>query len=172
MEETRFIIKCRWVGIPVTRRCVCMHRMGHPWRISTSAKVTDQQLLLPDTGTYKLLVGDADDNDIGTYSLYLQRTNNPANPSPISFRGDRYRYDRQPGRIQDLYLQRQWGRPDIHTPERHMGLYQDYPTLCSEWYPPGNQSHTVCDLERRTDLGTTGNAPARHRQVYPACRRF
>ena len=40
---------------------------------------------LPDTGRYTLLVGDSDHTHTGTYNLYLQRTNSPANPSPIAF---------------------------------------------------------------------------------------
>ena len=45
----------------------------------------DVTQILPVTGTYTLLVGDANGDETGTYDLYLQRTNNPANPVLISY---------------------------------------------------------------------------------------
>jgi RHS repeat-associated protein len=38
---------------------------------------------LPTTGTYTLLVGDCSDTNTGTYEIYAQRLNNPANPISI-----------------------------------------------------------------------------------------
>lgn len=40
---------------------------------------------LDSTGTHVLLVGDDVGDGTGAYSLYVQRTNNPANPVPINF---------------------------------------------------------------------------------------
>jgi hypothetical protein len=40
---------------------------------------------LTSAGTYTVLVGDCTDVNTGTYSIYSQRTNNPANPSPLPF---------------------------------------------------------------------------------------
>ena len=52
---------------------------------STGGYFTDMTRPLPLTGTYTLLVGDYDGNNLGTYGLYLQRTNNSGHAEPIAF---------------------------------------------------------------------------------------
>ncbi len=42
-------------------------------------------LLLPSTGTYTLLTGDNFGDGIGTFGLFIQRTNNAGNAEPIAF---------------------------------------------------------------------------------------
>ena len=41
--------------------------------------------MIPETGNYTLLVGDYSSNDIGEYGIFLQRTSNPVNVTPIGF---------------------------------------------------------------------------------------
>jgi hypothetical protein len=52
---------------------------------SLTSYATDLTQKLATTGKYTILVGDNDGNSIGTYGLYLQRTNNPGNGEAIAF---------------------------------------------------------------------------------------
>jgi len=44
---------------------------------------------LPDSGMYTVLIGDVNDSYAGSYTFYLQRTNNPANAQALTFGGTR-----------------------------------------------------------------------------------
>ena len=46
---------------------------------------TELYPILPETGTYTLLVGDLEGDNTGSYDLYLQWTQDPANPIPITY---------------------------------------------------------------------------------------
>ena len=52
---------------------------------ATGGYFTATTKTLPLNGTYTLLAGDYDGNNLGTYDLYLQRTNNPGRAEPIAF---------------------------------------------------------------------------------------
>jgi hypothetical protein len=47
--------------------------------------IVEQLCTLKNTGTHTLWLGDVDDDETGGYNLYFQRTNNPANATPLSF---------------------------------------------------------------------------------------
>ncbi len=52
---------------------------------SLTSTATDMTLQLPSTGTYTLLTGDNFGDGIGTFGLFIQRTNNAGNAEPIAF---------------------------------------------------------------------------------------
>lgn len=60
---------------------------GNPFGCSAGTTLEMNTVTLPTTGTYVVLVADCSDTNTGGYSIFAQRTNNPAGPANLQFGG-------------------------------------------------------------------------------------
>ena len=60
---------------------------GNPFGCSGGPTLELNSVTLPDTGTYTVLIADCSDTNTGTYTIFAQRTNNPAGAINLQFGG-------------------------------------------------------------------------------------
>ena len=60
---------------------------GNPFGCSAGSTLEMDNVGIPSTGTYTVLIEDCSDTNTGGYSIFVQRMNNPAGAMPLVFGG-------------------------------------------------------------------------------------